>query len=111
MSIRRKEDAITERNEMIRRMKERLDDLDTRISEARDKLQKTGDEAREGWQRAVQELERMRDQMRETLRETEAQSESTWKTARERTIAAWESVGRGMEDALDRLRGRDGNAR
>lgn len=85
--------ASQSRNEFIEKMKERLDDLDEKIAELKQKGKKFEGEARKEYENRLHDLREKRRELKRKLDETRAAGEEKWQQVKDEAEHAWKALG------------------
>lgn len=81
------------RNEFIERMKERLDDLDEKIEDLKQKGDKFEGEAKMEYENRLHDLREKRREAKRKLDETRAAGEEKWQQVKDEAEHAWKALG------------------
>ena len=95
------------KEEFLKEMKARMDELNYRWSIERNKFeakaQHLGAEAREKFEDQRQELRRLRREMKEKILELEVAGENAWEDVREGAEKAWKALNKSFKKAASRF--------
>ena len=87
------------KGEFQKRLEARLEELDVKIADLREKGRDLKDEAKADWDRRLANLETKRDAARAKLAEVGQSSAEAWKDAQQGAQSAWNDLEQAFQDA------------